>query len=287
MDILPKKILVVEDDATLRTVVAGKLSKSGYSVEVAVDGQDAMDKLHSGIYPDLILLDIIMPHKNGMEVLEEMHSDMHLKAIPVIMISNSDETADMDRAKELGAKDFLMKETTDIKEILGKVQALIGGGMSVPKQDENTQRKSEFNIDLNETVPMQGTNHGKEWKVLTVEDDQFLRKLFVQKFVTAGFEVKDAMNAKGAFAILENWRPEIILLDLILPDISGFEILATLKKDERLKDIPVVVLSNLGQKQDIDRAMSLGAEGFMVKASFTLEEITEHVQKVLAAHATS
>ena len=66
---------------------------------------------------------------------------------------------------------------------------------------------------------------------------------------------------------------------------SGFDILTLLKKDDRLKDIPVVILSNLGQQQDIDHAMNLGAEGFMVKASFTLKEITEHVQKVLAAHA--
>ncbi|HEC94270.1 MAG TPA: response regulator [Candidatus Kaiserbacteria bacterium] len=287
MTILLKNILVVEDDATLRTVIEDKLTKSGYTVELAVDGKDAMDKLHAELHPDLILLDVIMPRKNGMEVLEEMHSDINLSAIPVIMLSNSGQTADKDRAKELGAKDFLMKETTDMEEILEKVQALIGGGMPMSKQDGGVPSKSRFTIDLNETVPAQNADAKKGQRLLTVEDDQFLRKLFVQKFTTAGFTVKDAEDAKEAFSILENWKPEIILLDLILPDISGFEILATLKKDERLKNIPIIILSNLGQKQDIDRAMSLGAEGFMVKASFTLEEITEHVQKVLAAHATS
>ncbi len=287
MTILLKNILVVEDDATLRTVIEDKLTKSGYTVELAVDGKDAMDKLHAESHPDLILLDVIMPRKNGMEVLEEMHSDINLSAIPVIMLSNSGQTADKDRAKELGAKDFLMKETTDMEEILEKVQALIGGGMPMSKQDGGVPSKSRFTIDLNETVPAQNADAKKGQRLLTVEDDQFLRKLFVQKFTTAGFTVKDAEDAKEAFSILENWKPEIILLDLILPDISGFEILATLKKDERLKNIPIIILSNLGQKQDIDRAMSLGAEGFMVKASFTLEEITEHVQKVLAAHATS
>ncbi len=287
MTILLKNILVVEDDATLRIVIEDKLTKSGYVVEVAIDGQDAMDKLRAGLRPGLILLDVIMPRKNGMEVLEEMHSDANLNTIPVIMLSNSGQAADRDRAEELGAKDFLMKEATDMSEILKKVQSLIGGGVPMPKQDEGMPPKSRFAIDLNETVHVQNADAKKGQRILTVEDDQFLRKLFVQKFTTAGFTVKDAMNAKEAFSVLENWKPEIILLDLILPDISGFEILATLKKDERFKDIPVIILSNLGQKQDIDRAMSLGAEGFMVKASFTLEEITEHVQKVLAAHSTS
>lgn len=287
MTILLKNILVVEDDATLRTVIEEKLTKSGYAVELAVDGQDAMDKLHAGLHTDLILLDVIMPRKNGIEVLEEMHMDTTLRDIPTIMLSNSGQTADKDRAKELGAKDFLMKETTDMEEILNKVQMLIGGGIPMPQQDRSVPSKSRFTIDLNEEVPVQNANAKKGQRILTVEDDQFLRKLFVQKFTTAGFTVKDAGDAKEAFSILESWKPEIILLDLILPDISGFEILATLKKDERLKDIPVIILSNLGQKQDIDRAMSLGAEGFMVKASFTLEEITEHVQKVLAAHTTS
>lgn len=285
MTTLLKNILIVEDDTTLRTVVEEKLTKSGYAVDVAVDGQDAMDKLHAGLRPDLILLDILMPRKNGAQVMEELHADANLRAIPVIIISNVDQKDAIDRMKKLGVKDFLMKDRTDMEEVLNKVQALVGGGVSSSMPREGMPPKSRFTINLNETIPEHKLNVKTGQHVLFVEDDNFLRKLVVQKFTTEGFMVKDAMDAKSAFSILEQWRPEIILLDLILPDMSGFDILAILKKDDRLKDIPVVILSNLGQQEDIDRAMNLGAEGFMVKASFTLEEITERIQKVLAAHA--
>ncbi len=284
MTTLLKNILIVEDDETLRTVIEEKLTKSGYAVDVAIDGQEAMDKMHTGLRPDLILLDILMPRKNGAQVMEEMRADINLRTIPIIITSNVDQQDAIDRAKELGAKDFLIKEETDMDEVLSKVQAIVGGGISSSMPHEGMPPKSRFTINLNEAIPEQQPDIKTGQRVLFVEDDQFLRKLVVQKFTTTGFTVKDAMDAKSAFSILEQWKPEIILLDLILPDISGFEILATLKKDDRLKDVPVVILSNLGQQQDIDRAMSLGAEGFMVKASFTLEEITQRVQKVLAAH---
>ena len=95
--------------------------------------------------------------------------------------------------------------------------------------------------------------------------------------------MENAIEAKAAFEILERWKPDIILLDLILPGVDGFEILSRIKKDDRLKDIPVIVLSNLGQQEDIDRAMSLGAQDFMVKANFTLEEIIVRVRSILSA----
>ena len=122
---------------------------------------------------------------------------------------------------------------------------------------------------------------GNGKKVLVVEDDKFLRELFVKKLFTEGFEVKNSVDAQGAFEILEQEKPDIILLDLILPGIDGFEILGKIKADQSLAAIPVLILSNLGQQEDIDRAMSLGAYDFLVKANFTLDEIVERVKKVL------
>ena len=116
---------------------------------------------------------------------------------------------------------------------------------------------------------------------MVVEDDKFLRELFVRKLFSSGFTVENASDAKEAFAVLERWKPDLILLDLMLPDIDGFEILARLKKDERFVAIPVFILSNLGEQKDIDRAMNLGAQGFMVKVNFNLEDIVSRVQEVL------
>ncbi len=100
------QILIVEDDAVLRDVLLKKLSKSGYSVEKAEDGEVALEKLRAGLKPDLILLDILMPKKNGMEVMEEMNADPVLKDIPIIIISNSGQPVEIERAKKLGAKEL-------------------------------------------------------------------------------------------------------------------------------------------------------------------------------------
>lgn len=248
-------ILIVEDDATLRNVLLEKLSKSGYTVEGAEDGEVALQKLRSGPKPDLMLLDILMPNKNGMEVMEEMSADPTLKTIPIIIISNSGQPVEIERAKKLGAKDFLIKAVFDPAEVLEKIRALL--------QPQSIDQKQ-----------------GKRG-VLVVEDDQFLRELFIRKLLSSGFKVENAVDAKATFEILDRWKPDIILLDLILPDVDGFEILAQLKKDERFAAIPVIILSNLGEQKDIDRAMSLGAQEFMVKVNFNLEEIATHVQKVL------
>ncbi|MCK5027291.1 MAG: response regulator, partial [Candidatus Pacebacteria bacterium] len=96
-----------------------------------------------------------------------------------------------------------------------------------------------------------------------------------------GFDVDSAIDAEQAFDALKKKKPEIILLDLILPGVDGFEILTQIKADDNLKDIPVMVISNLGQKEDIDRAMELGAVDFLIKANYTLDEIISRVLTVL------
>jgi len=273
-----KIVFVVEDDSVLRQVLIEKLSQSGYSVEGAEDGSIALHKLHAGLRPDVMLLDILMPHKNGMEVMEEMSQDPELKKIPIMVISNSGQPVEIERAKALGARDFLIKAVFDPSEVLEKVRGLLGEEVASGRTGE-----THVNLDYDGTransAPDSFDAEGKG--VLVVEDDKFLRDLFVRKLTAVGLTVEHAAEGKEAFAILEKWKPDIILLDLLLPDMDGFEILARLKKDEKFADIPVMILSNLGQQSDIDRAMNLGAHGFMVKANFNLEEIAARVQEVL------
>ena len=123
-------------------------------------------------------------------------------------------------------------------------------------------------------------------KVLVVEDDEFLRDLLVKKLLNQGFDAKDSVDSKTAFAVLAQSKQDIILLDLILPDMDGFEILEKIKADEKHRATPVLILSNHGQPEDVDRVMALGAYDFMVKANHTLDEIVEKVQNVLKDTST-
>lgn len=118
-------------------------------------------------------------------------------------------------------------------------------------------------------------------KILVVEDDKFLRELITQKLSREGYDVYEAVDGEDGVKKAKESKPDIILLDLILPGIDGFEVLAKIKEDSDLVNIPVVILSNLGQRDDVERGLKLGAVDFLIKAHFTPGEIIEKVQKIL------
>lgn len=117
--------------------------------------------------------------------------------------------------------------------------------------------------------------------ILIIEDDKFFQTLVSKKLTNEGFNVLAASDSREALKILEENKPALIVLDLILPLLSGFEILSVLKKDEKTKDIPVLILSNLGQKEEVEKAIALGAVGFMIKVNFTPEEIVRKIKSIV------
>ena len=120
-----KKVLIVEDEDIIMDLLEKKLIQEGYEVSTAYDGEQGMEKLRS-VKPDILLLDIVMPKKSGYEVMEEMSKDPELSKIPIIVISNSGQPVELDKAKNMGAKDWLVKTQFDPKEVVEKVRRLIG-----------------------------------------------------------------------------------------------------------------------------------------------------------------
>lgn len=118
--------------------------------------------------------------------------------------------------------------------------------------------------------------------ILVVEDDKFLRELIVRKLQKEDFDTEAAIEATEAFKLIEGKKPDLILLDLVLPGMDGFQITSHLKKNPETANIPIVILSNLGQKEDIERAKDCGAIDYMVKANFTPGEIVEKVRQILS-----
>lgn len=285
-----KRIIIVEDDAVLRDVLAEKLEKNGYIVDKAQDGIVAMEKIRIA-RPDCILLDILMPRMGGIEVLEQLHADVSFSSIPVIIISNSGQPVEIKRAQELGAREFLIKAVFDPNEVLEKVERVIAGedavtrvvgGVSEQKTGTSTAEPPVAGTPVVATPDITQIDAPGKIFILVIEDDKFLRELLVRKLSGEGFDVRNAIDAQAAFTILAERKPNIILLDLILPGVDGFEILTRIKADSKISDVPVIILSNLGQKEDLEKAMKLGAKDFMVKANFTLDEIVTKVRGILA-----
>jgi DNA-binding response OmpR family regulator len=120
-----KKILIVEDEELIGDLLQKKLRQEGYFASVARDGEEALKQAREE-KPDMVLLDIVLPRLNGFEVLSELKKDEALRQIPVIIISNSGQPSEIERAKELGVHDWLVKTEFDPQEVLEKVQRQIG-----------------------------------------------------------------------------------------------------------------------------------------------------------------
>lgn len=118
-------------------------------------------------------------------------------------------------------------------------------------------------------------------KILVVEDDKFLRELITQKLMKEDYETLEAVDGEEGIKKIKEEKPDLVLLDLILPGIDGFEVLSKKREDASLNQIPVIILSNLGQKEDVERGLKLGAVDYLIKAHFTPGEIIEKVKNAL------
>jgi DNA-binding response OmpR family regulator len=254
-----KKVLIIEDEEVLANVLLAKLTKVGYDVKVSVNGEDGLVKINEW-NPDIILLDIIMPKVDGYEVMKNLQKKNN--KIPIIIISNSGQPVELEKIKKLGAVDYMIKAQIDVEEIVEKVRNILN-------------ESKDINIKKEES------NEGA--KVLLVEDDSFLSSILLKKLKIDGFNVFIVDDGAAVIKKIEEFAPLIVLLDIVLPSMNGFEILAKIRSHENnaIKNLPVIMLTNLGEEEDRKKALSLGANDFLIKANFTSGEITEKIKEHL------
>lgn len=253
-----QKILIIEDDVVLGEILKKKLDTEGYETTLAVDGGVGLKAMEE-MKPNLVLLDILLPTLNGYEILEAKRDNPAIKGIPVIIISNSGQPVELQRTLELGALDYFIKAQLDPDDIISKVKML------APLVDESSSGSLG------------------EKRILLVEDDAFLSDVLEHKLKNEKCTVFHATTGEMAVQIAEKEIPDLVLLDLVLPGITGFETLEKIKANEKTKGAHVVILSNLSQQEDIERAKGLGADAFLVKAISTPSEIFRTVVSILKA----
>lgn len=263
---MKKKILIIEDDAFLGEVLELKLKNAGYDVNLEKNGEKGLQAIKD-FAPDLLLLDIILPGMSGYEILEAKQKDKEMAKIPTIVISNSGQPVEISQILDLGAKDYLVKASFDPEEVVSKVKTQLreGGGNEVSNEASNQGSG--------------GYLSGK--KVMWVEDDTFLSAILEKKLSNEGCVLVHANNGEEALKIVEKEMPDIILLDVLLPGMNGFETLKQIKSQPKLESIPVIFLTNFGQDEDIEKGKELGADRFIVKAMTPLDEVMMEMEKVM------
>lgn len=239
-------ILVIDDDAAVREKLQHDLSKLGYAVAVAEDGPEGL-KLANKLSPDAILLDVHMPDMDGWRVLSMIKHDVLLAHIPVIMIS-------MEEHKQKG---YAMEATDYISKPVNR--------------DKLVTLLNKYHI------------HGhSKGLVMVVEDEDFFRQAMVHILELEGWQVFPAPNGQIALDNLDDKKPSLILLDLLMPTMDGFEFLNRLHQHEKWHSIPVVVLTAKMLSPEDYARLNGSVEKVLSKKSHTQEELVLHIHKLIA-----
>ncbi len=120
-------------------------------------------------------------------------------------------------------------------------------------------------------------------KIIFVEDEMHLQEALTAKLKSEGYEVFSAMDGESGLKMIEEKKPDLILLDLILPKKDGFKVLEALKANSAVSSIPVIVLSNLESGKDIERVLSFGVRSYLAKANYSLDELSQKVKEVFSS----
>ncbi len=240
-------ILVIDDDPSVHDLMQRFLSKEGFHVVTASSGSEGLRfaKEHS---PDVIILDVMMPNMNGWSVLSALKADSVLASIPVVVVSIVD---DKNQGYALGASDYLVKP---------------------------------INYDRLTTVLQKYQPDSSSGSIMVVEDNAENREMMRRQLTKAGWRVIEAENGLQALDILEMEQPGIILSDLMMPQMDGFEFISELRKRPKWQSIPVIVLTAKDLTPEDKQRLDGQIQRIYQKGSYNRQAILDEVRALVTAH---
>ena len=247
-------------DGAFGEQVSGLLTKEGYEITLIKNGLEGLKGIYD-VLPHLVLLDVNLTGTDSYDLLTKKQADRMLAKIPVFLVSTQGMPISMHRIPANSVAEFIMILHPDPSEIITKVNRHFG----------------KIGVDVY-GLKTADVKNGK--KIIWVEDDKLIGTILGKKLTSSGFDLILANNGEEAFEDLKRIIPDIIILDILLPGMNGFDILQKLKMDERLKKIPVMILSNTSKPSDVEKAQVLGADKYLVKAAASLDEIVGEVRKL-------
>jgi PAS domain S-box-containing protein len=241
-----RSVLVVDDDRYTTYILKGMLVAAGYKVWLAHDGDQALG-IARDKKPDLVTVDLRMPGVDGLALVEILKHDPDTRKMPIVVLSISDER---DRAMAVGADAFLQKPV-DAEPLLECIASLLA--------ERGKSRQ----------------------KILLVDDDPGIRMICRDVLETQGYLVKEAGDGDKGIVEARRFRPDLVLVDVMMPGMDGFTLAQKLRGDRETSLTPIIFLSARGQTADKVRAFKLGAEDYLVKP-FDSAELVARVEKALA-----
>ncbi len=278
---LRARVLVVEDDPSSGRLLQGKLAPDGHEVHVVGTSNGALEYAERWA-PDVILSDVYMPGMNGITLTRQLKARPETAAAPVLLVTAMDDCNVLAEGLEAGADDFLTKPVNTL-ELRTRVRSLLrikalgdlvrarekGGsaGTSPARAAGDAPRSAR------EPAPGQSS-------VLLVEDNEPESRLLTIFLEQSCFRTRLARDGQSALAALEAETPDVVMLDLLLPDISGYDLIRDIKSQPRFATLPILVISQETEIRGQVRALELGADDFVVKGVKRLE-LKARVQRLI------
>jgi CheY-like chemotaxis protein len=245
-------MLVIDDDPAVRELLPRCLAPIGMSVITAADGEEGL-RLARELRPDVITLDVLMPGMDGWTVLTALKAAPDLADIPVVMLSIVD---DPTKGFVLGASDYLVKPI-DTKRLMALVNNYTYGRPSVSQLAQD--------------------------QILIVEDDAALRELLRRTLEHEGWIVHEATNGRQALDYIARHRPALMLLDLMLPEVDGVQVIDELRATGAGQSIPIIVLTAKDLLPAERRRLSASVSQILQKGVYSREELLRHVSDLMSA----
>ncbi|MCX8127639.1 MAG: response regulator [Synergistetes bacterium] len=270
-----EKIIVAEDDSKIQMVIKGALEKEGYEILLAKDGLEAIKLLQEN--PDVvsIVTDIAMPRMTGLELVEEIRKNGPNPDIPILMLSAHHTKENILKATELGINEFLIKPFS-IKDLVIRLNRMLGKETPTlpPKREETAP------------PPEKTSNNNFKKKILVVDDSTIILKIIESTLTNAGFHVITSDNGKQALLKAKAEKPDLILTDIMMPEMDGLTLCEEIRKDPYTQRIPIIIVSAKGQKKDVLEALKRGANGYIVKP-FSSKDLILRVKNILGLSQTT
>lgn len=262
-----KNVLVIGDENSLIQNLEIELERHGMQIHTSTcDSVDAPMIEEKKI--DLVVLNHLHEGATCVELLKNLNKATLSKILPIFALVNDAEDK-IQEALTHGAADYIVP-TESVQSIVQKIRVIF---------DDRDVFSGSSDIDIShEESELSKTGI----KVFVVEDDPLLRNLLSLRFEKSSFPHKISIDGEGAVPAMVEFKPDVILLDLMLPGRSGFEILAEIKATPEIASIPTLIFSNRDSQEDRAKAKELGAVGFHVKAMTDLAELVEKIESLVA-----
>jgi sigma-B regulation protein RsbU (phosphoserine phosphatase) len=246
-----KSVLVVDDDITIRKLVSHHLKINNYNVHSAANPEEAFTDLDKN-HVDIVLCDISMDKMDGFEFCEIVRRNEKFRSTPFVFISAKNTIEDKSKALEVGGDDYITKPF-NVDELMLKVKSMI--------------RRTEINRIYGGRKNIQATFSNALSKILVVDDDKSLLNLLQHNLNTAGYECRTADNVNEGMKIIKSFIPDLIIADVLMPEIDGFQFRDMLLKDPALASVPFVFLSHKASEEEILEGYSKDITDYILKDS--------------------